>query len=132
MGRKAKKAAQDAEEAGYAQMAAEEVKQHDALLATAAEAVRGCHQHKGMIEQLEILRGELGRLRRRLADAEALAKLHAHEAHGEPPARMGVHIDSQGRYFMRRPDGFHRMYVMANLAVDGPRGHVQRLAEKDD
>jgi hypothetical protein len=90
------------------------------------------HQHPQIHEELHHVRSQLGRISKRLAVAEAQLKGHAHEEHGEPPVRMGVHVDGNGQYFMRRPDGWHQMAVMPHPSPLGPRKGVQRLAEKND
>lgn len=53
----------------------------------------------------------------------------------QPRWKNGVHIDGNGRYWMRRPDGWHEMSIAPNAVPNIIRGsqytppNVQRLRE---
>lgn len=106
----------------------------DVLEAMAEEMVASERaSERPLAEQLGRALTKLGRLERRVKELEKEARTHTHEE-GEPPARMGVYIDEEGRYFMRRPDGWHTMVVVnwaEHKADHLPQGQIQRLAEKD-
>lgn len=46
--------------------------------------------------------------------------------------RNGVHIGDDGRYYMRKPDGWYPMEVQAKLMNQAAPGKVQRLVEAKD
>lgn len=87
------------------------------------------HMHRGLDQEVHYLRTTVGRLSRQVQE---LTEARAHHEHGPDgaPVRYGMHMDSEGNYFLRKPDGWHRVVVMRPSA--GPVGRVQRLAESRD
>lgn len=87
------------------------------------------HQHKGTDEQVQILRAEIGRLRKRVKKAEDQLAEHRHSG-TDTPVRYGVHIDGRGGYWMRRPDGWHPMAVSQHpIAAESVPRTAYRLRE---
>lgn len=104
-------------------------------LVEAAPRPLSAGQGEQIAQELHWLRSAAGRLSKRLKVVEEHQLSHAHPIvsgrvrEGSPPWRNGMHIDSQGRYWMRKPDGWHAVHVMVQLAGLGPIHPVQRLAE---
>lgn len=116
------------------------IREQDLLSAGAHEALTASRHPRKLVpqtvqEQIDFLRSELGRTKRRVRELEATAKEHAHAELEAPPLRHGMYIDAKGRYWMHRPNGWHYCFIVGRAGT-GPGGirlspdyPVQRLAE---
>jgi len=87
------------------------------------------HAHRGLDQEVHYLRSQVGRLSKEVQRLTEHRANHVHGADGKPE-RNGMHIDSLGRYFMRKDGKWFRVHLMATR--DFPAGHVQRLVEPKD
>ncbi len=97
-----------------------------------AQNVNVAGQLRTVSQQLVGLRNLNNRVMKRLSKLEETISQHQHGT-GVKSWRNGVHIDIDGLYWMRRPDGWHQMHI-SNNSEPGfvrvvPRLPVQRLVE---
>lgn len=87
----------------------------------------------GFDQTVSALRRQLAGLRRDISALQDDARSHSHGS-GEPAFRNGVHIDEQGRYWMRADGEWYPMVVLGSGARHAthprqPYGRMQRLVE---